>query len=203
MKYLRKNVYAKIINTVLIAGLLVVPLAVVAQSADEDTIINANIGSTISITTSGTVNLNVTPTASGSATSAADTVTVATNDSDGYTLVLEMEGESTDLENGSDDIPAHAGTQGTPTTLANNTWGYRVASVGGFGAGNMTPQSNQENLAGTFAGVPENGSPNTIKTTSAPTSGDATTVLYGVKADTSNPDGTYTNTVVYTATANP
>lgn len=187
----------------LVVMLLLTPVLVVAQEEDdEDTVINANIGSTISITTSGTVNLNVTPTISGAATSASDTVTVATNNAAGYTLVLENSDDDTNLVNEVvNTIAAHAGTQGTPTTLANNRWGYRVDGVGGFGAGPTDAESNQANLAGTWAGVPENGDANTLKSTSSPTAGDATTVWYGVKADTSNPDGTYTDTVMYTATA--
>lgn len=192
----------KIVTAGFVATLLVVPVFVSAQSEDEDTIINANIGSTISITTSGTVNLNVTPTLSGSATSASDTVTVATNNTAGYNLTLEDVDADTDLVNGVNTIDAHTGTQGSPTTLGNNTWGYRVDGVGGFGAGPTAAESNQANLTGSWAGVPAGGSPATIKNTSSPTAGDVTAVWYGVKADTGKPDGTYTDTVLYTATAN-
>lgn len=193
----------KIITASLMATLLVVPAFVSAQAEDEDTIINANIGSTISITTSGTVNLNVTPTLAGAATSSSDTVTVATNNSAGYVLALEDVDADTDLDDGaSNSIAAHAGTIGTPTTLANNSWGYRVDGAGGFGAGPTSAQSSQANLTGTWAGVPANGAADTLKTTASPAAGDTTTVWYGVKADTSKPDGTYTNTVLYTATAN-
>ncbi|MBW4062073.1 hypothetical protein HJC99_05875, partial [Candidatus Saccharibacteria bacterium] len=45
-------------------------------------------------------------------------------------------------------------------------------------------------------------SPNTLKTTSGTASNDTTTVWYGVAADTTQPSGTYTNSVTYTATAN-
>jgi hypothetical protein len=173
----------------------------VAQENDDDTVINANIGSTISITTSNTVNLNVTPTLAGSATSASDTITVATNNASGYSLVLENVDNETDLENGASSIPAHTGTFASPSTLANNTWGYRVDSAGDFGAGPTSAENNQANLSGTWAGVPANGAGDTLKTTSSPTAGDVTTVWYGVKADTSNPDGTYSDTVMYTATA--
>lgn len=194
--------FQKIITAGFVASLLLVPVLVSAQSDTEDTIINAVIGSTISITTSGTVNLNVTPTLAGSATSAADTVTVATNNSGGYNLTLEDVDADTDLVSGSDTIGAHAGTFASPSTLDNNSWGYRVDGAGTFGAGPTSAQNNQANLSGTWAGVAANGSAHTLKSTASPTSGDVTSVWYGVKADTSNPDGTYTDTVLYTATAN-
>lgn len=183
----------------IVSGLLLVPLGV--SAATEDTVINATIDSTISITTSGTVAITVTPVSGGAQSSASDSVSVSTNDSDGYTLTLQDSDADTDLLNGSDDIDAHSGSQASPTALTNNRWGYAVASVGGFDSSYST-LSNVTSSVSKWAGVPASGAPNTLKTTSSTASNDATTVWYSVKADTSNPNGVYTDTVLYTATAN-
>ena len=183
------------------ASSLLVPAAY-AVSQTANTVINANIGVTVSISTSGTVNLAITPTSGGSATSASDTVSVSTNDSAGYTLELSSSSAQVTLTNGGNSIAASSGTQTSPVTLANNTWGYRVDGVGGFGSGPTSAQTNQASLSGTWAGIPASGSPNTLKTTATTASGDTTTVWYGAKADTTKPNGTYTDTVTYTATGN-
>ncbi len=199
---MKKNNIKKVISLVLLAGLVSTPLTVFAATDSENTTINANLGSTISITTSGSVALNVTPVSGGSQTSASDTVSVSTNNSAGYTLTLADSDADTDLENGGNSIVAHAGTQASPTVLANNRWGYRVDSIGGFSTGGAV-ESNVTSSTITYAGVPATGAPNTIKTTATTASGDTTTVWYAVKADTSNPNGTYSDIVTYTATTNP
>jgi hypothetical protein len=167
------------------------------------TTVSSNIGAVISLlTTSGTVNVDVTPTASGAQTIASDTVTVSTNDPSGYTLTLAETGASTDLVSGSNTIPHSSGSQTTPVAMSANTWGYRVDGVGGFGAGPTSAQSSAAIGSIKFAAVAGSGAPNTIKTTSGVASNDTTSVWYGVAADTTQPFGTYTNSVTYTATAN-
>lgn len=199
MKFFK--VSKKVATASIAAGLLLVPLGVMALADDEDTVINANIGSTISITTSGTVDLDITPTEDGSATSDEDTVSVSTNNADGYTLTLANNDSTLTLVGDDGSIAQHTGTFGVPTTLANNSWGYRVDGLGDFGAGPTEAEDNEENLAGLWAGVPANNAPVTINGAGGPVSGDETTVWFGAKADTSKPNGTYTDTVVYTATA--
>jgi len=182
---------------------VLVPAAAFAANQSAGTTINADIGSTISISTSGTVTLAVTPTASGSATSASDTVSVSTNNATGYYLQLASSSAQVTLTNGGNSIAASSGTQASPVTLANNTWGYRVDSAGGFGAGPTSTQTNVTSLSNTWAAIPASGSPNTLKTTATTASADTTTVWYGAKVDTTKPNGTYSNTVTYTATTNP
>lgn len=183
----------------------VIAFATVAVSAlTATTTVSSNIGAVISLfTTSGTVNADVTPAAGGAQTIASDTVTVSTNDPSGYTLTLAETGASSSLVSGGNTIPASSGTQSSPVAMAANTWGYRVDGIGGFGAGPTSSQSSAA-ISGTikFAAVPPSGSPNTIKTTSGVASNDTTSVWYGVAANTSQPFGTYTNSVTYTATAN-
>ena len=201
MRQQKTSILAGVATVIATVGVLT-PAAFAAVSNSASTVINANIGSTISISTSGTVNLAITPTASGSASSASDTVSVSTNNSLGYNLQLADSDATTNLVNGASTIAASSGTFASPATLANNTWGYRVDGAGTFGAGPTSAQTNQSSLSGTWAGVPASGSPATLKSTSTTATADTTTVWYGAKADTTKPNGTYTDTVTYTATTN-
>ncbi len=176
----------------------------VVFAATASTTISSVVSPVIGLfTTSTTVNANVVPTASGAQTIASDTVTVSTNDSSGYTLQLAETTGSSALVSGGNSIPASAGTQAVPIAMVNNTWGYRVDSLGGFGAGPTSGQSSAA-VSGSikFAAVPATASPNTIKTTAGTATSDTTTVWFGVAANTSQPSGTYTNSVTYTLTAN-
>jgi hypothetical protein len=196
----------KITSTKILLGglfaILVAPLAAGATSATANTTINAVIASVISISTSSPVVLNITPVTGGAQTTASDTVTVSTNDSLGYGLTLADADSNTNLVSGGNTIAAEGGSQASPLVLPDNSWGYRVDGVGGFGAGPTSGSNNLTANSSTFAGVPPAGSPNTIKSTSTTASGDTTPVWYSAKADTNLPNGTYSDTVTYTATGN-
>lgn len=196
-----KQIKTILLSLVAVVGLVLVPVTAMAATDNENTTINASIQSVISVATSSTVAISVTPVSGGSQTSASDTVTVNSNHAAGYALTLSDSDADTDLENGANSIAAHAGTQASPTALANNRWGYAVASIGGFDASYSTI-TNATSSSSVWAGVPGAGSPNTIKSTATTASNDTTTVWYSVKADTTNPNGTYTDTVTYTATTN-
>lgn len=183
-------------------GLAITPVVASAASQTANTTINANVGSAISITTSTTVTINLTPTAGGVVSSSSDTVTVNTNNATGYNLTLADSDTNTNLVSGGNNIAAHSGTFASPTTLANNTWGYRIVNAGGFGAGAYSGETNQASSTSTWAGVPSSASPTTVKTTGSSASNDVTTVWYGVNATSSQANGTYTDTVTYTATTN-
>lgn len=184
-----------------VVGGLAVPA--VAGAATDTTTINSDIGSVISITSSGTVDADVTPSGAGAQTIASDTITVNTNDTDGYTLQLADSDATTALTSGSDTIPASSGTPASPIAQTANTWGFRIDGQAAFGPGApTTSQSSQPIGSATFAGVPASGSPATVKTTAAVATDDLTTVWYGVAADTTQPTGSYTDEVTYTATAN-
>src|SRR5690606_13561016 len=95
-----------------------------ASALTEDTTVSSEIGSIISLlTTSGTVNIDATPDATGVQTTDSDTVTVSTNNATGYTLQLEetVDGE-TALEYGANSIAATTGTWASPTALVANRW---------------------------------------------------------------------------------
>lgn len=200
MKLAIKNQKA-LLALAMLAG--VVGLPTVAGAATTSTTINSAISSVISVfTSSGTVTANVTPTGAGAQTIASDTLTVSTNNTLGYTLQIADSDATTTLVSGSDTIDASSGTQASPVAQSVNTWGYRVDGVGGFGAGPTSGQNSGAISSLTFAGMPANSSPNTIKTTASTASNDTTTVWYGVAADTTQPTGTYSDSVTYTATAN-
>lgn len=191
-------------TSVVLTSAAIVALPIFSASAEtSQTVINATIGSTISVQSTGNVNLSINPTAGqAKASSGKATVTVSTNNATGYNLKIGMNGADRNLKKGSDNITAHAGTLTAPSVLANNTWGYRVENVGGFAAGNMTAQSNVNDLTGTFAGVPASGAEAQIKNHNAAAQSHHTDVLFGAKVDATKPSGTYTGTVVFTATAN-
>lgn len=185
------------------SGLILVSPILAGATYGATTTISSIISPIISLfTTSGTVNVNVTPTVSGAQTIADDTITVSTNDISGYTLKLEDGDSNTNLVSGSNNIAATAGTQASPVALTSGKWGYRVDSLGGFGAGPTSPLASGAFSALTFAGVPANGSPNTIKTTGTNVTSDTTSVWYSVAANATVLQGTYTDTVTYTALTN-
>lgn len=184
-----------------IMALLAVPITVMAQSTD-DTEINVELDSSISLTAGGAVNLNIMPAVGGAQSSGSDTVTVSTNNITGYTLTLENDDLTTALDSGTDTIAAHTGTHGSPTALANNSWGYALPGAP-FDVSYTPPLSSAPSSSSLWAGVPAAGSAVTLKTTSDTASGDVTTIWYSAKADTTKDNGTYTDTVTYSATTNP
>ena len=191
-------------TSIVLTSAAIVALPVFSASAEtSNTVITANIGSTISVQSTSNVALNINPTATqAKASSGKATVTVSTNNATGYNLKIGMNGADRNLNKATDNITAHAGTLTAPTALANNTWGYRVENVGGFNAGNVTPENNVNDLAGTFAGVPAQNAEDQIKNHNAAVQSNTTDVLFGAKVDATKPSGAYTGTVVFTATAN-
>jgi hypothetical protein len=202
MTKLNQRSLRRVSGVAAVMAIVLAPVAVSAVSDTDNTTITANVASTISVASSGTVTLNITPTGSGASSSSSDTVTVSTNSTGSMTLTLEDTDATVALSGpASNSIAASAGTQASPITLANNTWGYRVNTIGGFTGTYSSPETNVATLANDWAGVPASGAPNTIKTVSGPLTNNTTTVWYGAKSDTSKAAGAYTDTVVYTASA--
>ncbi len=158
-------------------------------------------GCTLSLSTSGNVNLTLAPESGSKWSIAGDEVEVTTNSIDGYTLSLEMSSATVNaLTDGAATLPAAAGTVDDPVALGNNEWGFRVDNLGDFGAGPTTAVTNSFYNDQLFAGVTLLGDPATIRTTNndVPT-GEITDVWYGIRATDSLTSGSYTGTVVYTA----
>ncbi|HEX8226961.1 MAG TPA: hypothetical protein VF572_03775 [Candidatus Saccharimonadales bacterium] len=180
------------------AAVIVAPIGASAATASSS--IEATVSSVIAVTSSGTVALSVTPTGPGAeSTAASDTVTVNSNDADGYNLTLSSADGTATMAGFKDDgvtsngatLAVTTGSYATPAALSANSWGWRVDSLGTFGAGGTA----------TFAGMPVNSSPQNIRSTTATATNEVTTVKYAVKVDTSKPNGVYKDTVTYTATA--
>ena len=194
-------------TTVALLGVVVSPAIASAASNTASTTINASVGSSISISSGPTVAISLTPTAGGVLTSASDTVTVSTNRVSGYNLGIADSDATTNLVSGSNNFTAGTGTKTAPATLTNGTWGFAVATgttgigTNGFDA-SYSVETNNASSTSKWAGVPASGSPMMIKTTAATATNDTTTVWYAAKANTSQPDGTYTDIVTYTATTN-
>jgi hypothetical protein len=112
--------------------------------------------------------------------------------------------DTTNMLTGPASIAANSSTSSSPTALTANTWGYRVDSVDGFGAGPTSVVSSGSIPSLTFAGVPiSSGTPALIRTTSTnDTSPVNTSVWYGVCANSVLQSGAYTDGVTYTALIN-
>ena len=151
---------------------------------------------TISSPTSLTV--NVTPTGGARMSSLSQNVTVSTNGVLGYQLLLGAGSSERNLVNGSSTIAPTTGTQATPITLANSSWGYRVPGIGGFGNGSGV-ETNTTVSSYTWAGIPAIESPAVIRTRTTAITNQSTTVWYGVSVTSGQRSGAYTGTVTYTA----
>lgn len=158
----------------------------------------------ISLTTSGSIAVNVTPAAGATrCTVSSDSVTASTDSSTGYTVTL-TDTDTTNSLSGPTSIAATSGTPAAPIVLAANTWGFRVDNISGFGAGPTSIVANGGVPTAKFAAVPlSNGTAATIRTTStADSSTVSTPVWFGVCANTSLQSGSYTDSVTYTAVIN-
>jgi hypothetical protein len=158
----------------------------------------------ISLTTSGSISVNVTPSAgSTTCTVSSDVVTATTDSNTGYTVSL-ADSDTSNTLNGPVSIPTSAATSSSPVALAANTWGYRVDGVAGFGSGPTSTINSGAAPSWTFAGVPiSSDTPGLIRTTSVADSGAVnTSVWYGICANSSLQSGAYSDGVTYTAVIN-
>lgn len=177
---MNKKTSYKVGSMFAVAAVLLSP--VVAAAETDTTTVQATVASVISVSSTPTVAISVTPTSGGAEATADDTVTVDSNDADGYNLTLENDATLTMTGSGGGTLAKTAGTYGTPAALGANSWGYRLSAFG----------------AGTYAGVEDTAQ--NIKSTTATANAETTTVTYGVKVNTAVPAGVYTDSVTYTAT---
>lgn len=160
----------------------------------------------ISLNSTATVSVDITPASGTVCTVNGDTVSVLTDSSTGYTLQLADADTVNNLAGATHggNITATTGSTSTPIALAANKWGYRVDGIAGFGTGPTTALSNGSVPVATFAAVPlSSATPDTIATSTGPADPAAdTTVWYGACADTSLPSDSYSDGIVYTAIVN-
>ncbi len=167
-----------------LAGLALVASAVIplAQASPYGMgIYSANVpyGSetSIALSTTGNVNMQVTPTEAGTLVTATNTVTVTSTDVVGYKLYISSL-TSSNMVNGPSTISASSNV--TAAALASNTWGYNTDASSNF-IGSTTTDT-------------------LIKTANGPyTAGDPTTVTYGLNVNHAKAAGKYTTAIVYTA----
>lgn len=131
----------------------------------------------LSIVTSGNVSIPITPTTSGVLATGTSIVTITSTDVMGYKLYIRAL-TNTNMNNLGSLLPASGNV--TPLALATNTWGYNIDASSNFVG--IT-------LVDTL-----------IRSITVPaSSGDATTLTYGMKLDLAKPAGNYVATVIYTA----
>lgn len=89
----------------------------------------------ITLDAPNSVDIDVTPANGARMSSNLTQVNTKTNSPSGHKLALSMDGTEQKLLNGSHFISPTSGTFASPIILNGSSWGYRVASVGGFGSG--------------------------------------------------------------------
>jgi hypothetical protein len=158
----------------------------------------------LTLSSDGTVNINVTVGSSTTCTTQSDSVGVTTDSSTGYTLTLNDSTTSSSLVHSATTIPTSSSSQSSPSALSTNTWGYRVDGVGGFGSGPTSAISNAAPSGTTFAGIPiSTATGDTLATSTGPADPTVTTtVWYGICVNSTVPANTYSSSVVYTAVIN-
>jgi len=133
----------------------------------------------LAISLGDNVTMSLTPSGSQFTGSASHTLTITTNDVVGYRLYVYCP-TSTDMTDGTNTIPTSS--NGSPGPLSINTWGY-----------NTDGSSDYTGMLST---------PTLIKDANGPyTSGDDTTIKYGVLTDITKGAGDYSMGVVYTVAA--
>lgn len=156
----------------------------------------------ITLDAPNSVDIDVTPANGARMSSNLTQVNTKTNSPSGHKLALSMDGTEQKLLNGSHFISPTSGTFASPIILNGSSWGYRVASVGGFGSGGSV-ELNVVTSAHKWAGVPVKATPHVIKTKNTTnTTLEQTTVYYGASVDADQRSGSYKATVLYTAINN-
>ena len=121
-------------------------------------------------------------------------IITSTNSPTGYSLVLQGVSDTA--------LQPSTGTVKDPIALAQNSWGYALASTSAVGvlndfdAGYATPSPS----IGSKWANPTTAA--TIKKTTNSATNDTTAVYYGARVDLALPSGAYSNSVTYTATVN-
>jgi hypothetical protein len=108
-------------------------------------------------------------------------VTVYTNNSQ-YSLTVEDGDATTSLMSGANEIKA-VGTDDNALAAGSSAWGFKISG------------------GSSWLAMPANGNAHSLRSNASATTDAATTVLYAVSTSATQATGTYTDTIVYTATA--
>lgn len=187
-----------------LASVAVAVSPVVASAANpESTALTATVGSNISMTGSTTASMSATPVSGNMQATTSGSYSVTTNNSSGYNLKIKDSDATLNLTASGGTITPGSGSQAAPAVLTAGTWGWAVIGAGGAGQFDTayTTGNDQAATGKKFAGI--TASDVQFKSTATTASGDSTTVYYSMLVGTAQPTGSYTDTVVVTATANP
>lgn len=179
-------------KNITIAGTMADSTVIAAAIVDDPQVdVSALVGSTLTMSLSGTSASLGTLSASSTATTST-TVTISTNSSGGYRLKYL----ATDLTNQSDNVLTVLSSK-TAAAPGTEQWGLNAATVGNLTSGSDStgaPTSNYD-TSGSYMVVPD------VLTTLALASGTADThaytVTYGADISGVTPSGNYTGTVDY------
>lgn len=163
-----------------VAGLGVAALPLASYAADNQNIaVQATIGSTLSVDTPTVATVELAPTNGAAAKEGSSSVTVNTNNLNGFTLNIK-------------DSDSETGLTGTSGTIAAGTTLDGTVSAWAYKGGDTA-----EYAAITTSNVP-------LKETDAPTTaaGETVEITFAVAADEDQAAGTYTGGVTVTAVAN-
>ena len=166
-----------------------------ADTASTDFSITVNPSASLTVS-SASVNLNITPNKNGVYDSDTLTVTASTNNTTGYTLVLET--DNTALE--SNTINPNTGTKPTIPSIAESQSGISAAD---FEASTDSSILNHWGLAIGSANFNAIKASQTLKTTNAPAVSDATVLTMASKLDLLTVPGVYSTTLNFQMTVNP
>lgn len=204
--------FSRLLGMAILVGLFLGAMTITSYADTTDSTVygsgnygNCDYGScTITLADSGLGSMAVIPSPTGACTVNSDTVSVTTDDTVGYNLTMTTSTTNNAMQNGGNSISASSGTAASPTTLAMNTWGYRVDGLSGFGSGPTSSESSGSVPGVSFAGVPASNQTATQVASSSSAANPAvnTTVWYGVCANATIPSGTYSATITYTAVTN-
>ncbi len=152
----------------------------------------------LDMSTAQYVNINITPSPSGSIAIGASDVTVTSTTPGGYGLYLS--GGNTLYRNGDTTITdadkkiiSTTGTYNLPISLISNsttpaTWGYAIAGVGNF---DESYDVANPSASAKFAAVPATNSEQVIQTKNETVTDETVTVYYGINANTNLTSGEY------------
>lgn len=166
-----------------------------ADTASTDFSITVNPSASLTVSASS-VNLDMTPTQAGVYDSDTLTVTASTNNTTGYTLVLET--NNTALE--SNTINPNTGSKPTIPSIAEFQDGITAAA---FEASTDSNILNHWGLAIGSANFNAIKASQTLKTTNAPAVGDTTILTMASKLDLLTVPGIYSTTLNFEMTTNP